>query len=35
MGLKMNFETDDQRDRLVRLALNGDQEALGWLFASY
>ena len=35
MGFKTGFETNEERDRLLRLALNGDQEALDRLFASY
>ena len=35
MWLKTGFETNKERDRLLRLAVNGDQEALDRLFASY
>lgn len=35
MGLKTDRETTQQRDRRFRLALNGDQEALGGLFVPY
>jgi RNA polymerase sigma-70 factor (ECF subfamily) len=35
LGLKTGFETDEERARLLHLALNGDQEALDRLFASY
>jgi RNA polymerase sigma-70 factor (ECF subfamily) len=35
MGFKAGFETNEERDRLLRLALNGDREALDRLFASY
>ena len=35
MGLKTGFETNGEKDRLLRLALNGDREALDRLFASY
>jgi RNA polymerase sigma-70 factor (ECF subfamily) len=35
MWLKTAFETKEERDRLLRLALNGDPQALNRLFASY
>jgi RNA polymerase sigma-70 factor (ECF subfamily) len=35
MGLKTGFETNKEGGRLLRLALDGDQEALDRLFASY
>ena len=35
MWLRTGFETNEERDRLLRLALNGDREALDRLFASY
>ncbi len=35
MRPNIGFKTKEERDRLLRLALNGDQEALGRLFASY
>ncbi len=35
MGFKTGFETNEERDRLIRLALNGDREALDRVFASY
>ena len=34
MWLKTGFETNEERDRLLGLALNGNQEALDRLFAS-